>query len=65
MTCKEKMMIQPEPQRIGVSSLLNNIENGRIKIPQFQREYELEKKAASQLLNSIAKGFPIGTFILW
>jgi len=59
------MMIQPEPQSIGVTSLLNNIESGRIKIPQFQREYVWEKKAASQLLDSIAKGFPIGTFILW
>ncbi|CEG21493.1 hypothetical protein BN1080_00404 [Planococcus massiliensis] len=58
-------MIQPEPQSIGLSSLLNNIESGRIKIPQFQREYVWEKKAASQLLDSIAKGFPIGTFILW
>lgn len=59
------MMIQPEPQSIGISSLLNNIESGRIKIPQFQREYVWEKNAASQLLDSIAKGFPIGTFILW
>lgn len=58
-------MIQPEPQSIGLSSLLNNIENGKVKIPQFQREYVWEKKAASQLLDSIAKGFPIGTFILW
>ncbi|MEG8979330.1 DUF262 domain-containing protein [Priestia megaterium] len=58
-------MIQPEPQSTGLSSLLNDIECGRIKIPQFQREYVWEKKAAAQLLDSIAKGFPIGTFILW
>ena len=58
------MMIQPEPQSMGLSSLINNIESGRIKIPQFQRDYVWEKKAASQLLDSIAKGFPIGTFIL-
>lgn len=51
------MMIQPEPQSIGLSSLLNNIDSGRIKIPQFQREYVWEKKVASQLLDSIAKGF--------
>lgn len=58
-------MIQPEPQSTGLSSLLNDIESGRIKIPQFQREYVWERKAAAQLLDSIAKGFPIGTFILW
>lgn len=58
-------MIQPEPQSTGLSSLLNDIDSGRIKIPQFQRQYVWEKKAAAQLLDSIAKGFPIGTFILW
>ena len=58
-------MIQPEPQSIGMTSLMNDIESGRIKIPQFQREYVWEKKAAAALLDSIAKGFPIGTFILW
>ncbi|SNZ03112.1 hypothetical protein SAMN05421503_0278 [Terribacillus aidingensis] len=58
-------MIQPEPQSTGLSSLLNDIESGRIKIPQFQRQYVWERKAAAQLLDSIAKGFPIGTFILW
>lgn len=59
------IVIQPEPQSVGLSSLINNIESGRVKIPQFQRDYVWEKKAASQLLDSIAKGFPIGTFILW
>lgn len=58
-------MYQPEPKSTGLSSLLNDIESGRIKIPQFQRDYVWEKKAAGQLLDSIAKGFPIGTFILW
>lgn len=58
-------MIQPQPQSIGLASLLNNIEDGRVKVPQFQREYVWEKAAAAQLLDSIAKGFPIGTFILW
>ncbi|HWO95681.1 MAG TPA: DUF262 domain-containing protein [Bacillus sp. (in: firmicutes)] len=58
-------MIQPEPKSTGLSSLLADIDSGRIKIPQFQREYVWEKKAAAQLLDSIAKGFPIGTFIMW
>ncbi|WP_339192763.1 DUF262 domain-containing protein [Paenibacillus sp. FSL W8-1287] len=58
-------MIQPEPQSTGLNSLMTDISNGRIKIPQFQREYVWELKAAAQLLDSIAKGFPIGTFIMW
>lgn len=58
-------MIQPEPQSTGLNSLITDITSGRIKIPQFQREYVWEMKAAAQLLDSIAKGFPIGTFIMW
>lgn len=58
-------MIQPEPQSTGLNSLIADISSGRIKIPQFQREYVWEMKAAAQLLDSIAKGFPIGTFIMW
>lgn len=52
-------MIQPEPQSTGLNSLITDITSGRIKIPQFQREYVWEMKAAAQLLDSIAKGFPI------
>lgn len=58
-------MIQPEPQSTGLNSLIGDITSGRIKIPQFQREYVWEMRAAAQLLDSIAKGFPIGTFIMW
>ncbi|MGU3471873.1 DUF262 domain-containing protein [Paenibacillus sp. D51F] len=58
-------MIQPEPQSTGLNSLIADISSGRIKVPQFQREYVWEMKAAAQLLDSIAKGFPIGTFIMW
>lgn len=58
-------LIQPEPQSTGLATLINDVDSGRIKIPQFQRDFVWEKKAAAQLLDSIAKGFPIGTFIMW
>jgi hypothetical protein len=56
---------QPKPDSRKYHDLINDIERGVIKIPKFQREFvwPIEKTAA--LLDSIVKGYPIGTFILW
>jgi len=55
----------PEPQSISFSTLMNNIEKGLIKLPQFQRDFVWTKQKSAKLLDSIIKGYPIGTFILW
>ena len=47
------------------SSLIQEIESGQIKIPQFQRNFVWEKAQSAQLLDSMLKGYPIGTFIFW
>lgn len=58
-------MQQPEPRSKSYNSLLNDIDDGRIKIPVFQRDFVWEKPQTAKLIDSILKGFPIGTFILW
>lgn len=55
----------PEPQSVTFTSLFAEIENGTIKIPQFQRNFVWSKAKSAKLLDSIVKGYPIGTFILW
>ncbi len=55
----------PEPQSRSFSSLMADIENGSIKIPQFQRDFVWSMEKSAQLLDSVVKGYPIGTFILW
>lgn len=45
--------------------LIANIEQGSIKIPQFQRRFVWSIEQSAQLLDSILKGYPIGSFILW
>lgn len=55
----------PEPQSLTFSSLMNDIEKGNLKIPQFQREFVWSKEKSAKLLDSIVKGYPVGTFILW
>jgi hypothetical protein len=58
-------MNQPEPQSRSFDSIINDIERGKIKIPQFQREFVWPRSKSAALLDSILKGYPIGTFILW
>lgn len=58
-------MNQPEPQPLSFSALINDIERGLIKIPQFQRDFVWTKEKSAKLLDSILKGYPIGTFIFW
>ena len=47
------------------AALIQEIESGQIKIPQFQRNFVWEKVQSAQLLDSMLKGYPIGTFIFW
>lgn len=58
-------MLQSEPGHLTFEQLKNKINEGNIKIPQFQREFVWKKEDAAKLLDSVIKGFPIGSFILW
>ena len=58
-------MLQPENQAKKFEFFFVDIDTGKIKIPKFQREFVWNKVQTAQLLDSIIKGFPIGTFILW
>jgi hypothetical protein len=58
-------MQQPKPSSTTFQTLLTDILKGAIKIPQFQREFVWERARSAKLLDSILKGYPLGTFILW
>ena len=58
-------MKQPENQSKKYSALFHDIDEGRVKIPQFQRDFVWGKAKTAALVDSILKGFPIGTFIFW
>lgn len=55
----------PEPQTRTFDSLVVEIEKGQIKIPQFQRDFVWTMQKSAGLIDSIIKGYPIGTFIFW
>jgi len=58
-------MRQPQNIPRKYEHLFSDIDMGRIKIPKFQREFVWSKENTAKLIDSIIKGFPIGTFIFW
>jgi hypothetical protein len=58
-------LMSPENQNKQYDALFLEIDSGQIKLPMFQREFVWDKVQSAKLLDSITKGFPIGTFIFW
>ncbi len=56
---------QSLPGYLLYNNLISNIEQGQIKIPQFQRQFVWNIEETASLIDSILKGYPIGTFIIW
>src|SRR5260370_12307417 len=62
-----RLMIEPrlEHQNIKVKQLIDDYRMGRIVIPEFQREYVWKKSKAPKLVDSLYRGFPISSLLLW
>lgn len=56
---------QPKPQSKEYKDLIRELEKGIIQIPKFQRNFVWSLEKTTGLLDSILRGYPIGTFILW
>lgn len=62
---QNNMSLQPKPDSKNYTDLISEIQKGHIKIPKFQRNFVWSLDKTAELLDSILKGYPIGTFILW
>lgn len=61
----KSVLLQPDNHNKKYEALFVEIDTGQIKLPLFQREFVWDKEQSSKLIDSILKGFPIGTFIFW
>jgi len=48
-----------------IKDLINDLERGRIRIPSFQRGFVWEPSRVLYFIDSIYKGFPFGSVLLW
>jgi len=58
-------LLQPDNHNKKYEALFVEIDSSQIKLPMFQREFVWDKEQSAKLIDSILKGFPIGTFIFW
>jgi hypothetical protein len=56
---------RPEARTFRVEDLVSSVLSGRIRIPAFQRGIKWDPTDALALLDSIDRGYPIGTLLLW
>lgn len=59
------LLLRPENANKKYEALFLEIDSGQIKLPMFQREFVWDKEQSAKLIDSILKGYPIGTFIFW
>jgi hypothetical protein len=70
---KAELLLQPENHNKKYDALFLEIDQGRVKLPLFQREFVWDKEQSAKLVDSLLtklvdsllKGYPVGTFIFW
>ncbi|WP_447871339.1 GmrSD restriction endonuclease domain-containing protein [Serratia fonticola] len=61
----QTILLRPENVNKKYEALFLEIDSGQIKLPMFQREFVWDKEQSARLIDSLLKGYPIGTFIFW
>lgn len=60
-----EILMEVKPDDITFANLIADISTSRIQIPPFQRSFVWSPKDIRYLLDSIYRGYPIGSFIFW
>jgi hypothetical protein len=60
-----KPIKDPQPSVDRIDDLAKRILNGDIYLPKFQREFIWERQQVLDLLDSVARNYPIGSVLLW
>ncbi len=57
-------MSLPKGDNVYIQDVIKNIEYGEYRILRFQREFVWEIKKSAALIDSIFRGYPIGSIIV-
>lgn len=60
-------MIEPrlKLEIVKVKQLIGDYTSGHVVIPEFQRDYVWQKSKAPKLIDSLYRGFPISSLLVW
>jgi hypothetical protein len=65
MTTEQKSLKPPTPQVQYLPAILRRVQDGELRVPAFQRGYVWTDKQVRELLQSVYKGYPIGSLLFW
>ena len=53
------------PEVVFLGTLVDRIVAGKIRVPRFQRAFVWKQADLHALLDSVLRGFPIGSILVW
>ncbi|MBN9683586.1 MULTISPECIES: DUF262 domain-containing protein [unclassified Corallococcus] len=56
---------RPETKSFSIEDLLDRVRRGEVRIPDFQRPLRWTAEDVRDLLDSVYRGYPIGTLLFW
>ncbi|MGL3211122.1 DUF262 domain-containing protein [Bradyrhizobium sp. BR 1433] len=62
---KKTSTAPPTPSVEHLPTIFRRIRSGDYRVPPFQRDFVWEEKQVLELLESVYRGFPIGSILLW
>ena len=65
MTDARQKSAEVRPEVIFLGNLVERVAAGKIRIPRFQRAFVWKQPDLSALLDSVLRGFPIGSILVW
>ena len=61
----EMLAHRPEARAFKIEDLMREIAEGRLRIPTFQRRLAWDRSDARKLVDSLYRGYPVGTLLFW
>jgi hypothetical protein len=61
----EHTILSPSPEVQYLPALFRRVRNGELRIPAFQRGFVWTEEKILSLLDSVYRGYPIGSLLLW
>ena len=65
MTDGRQKRTEVKPEVAFLGNLVERVATGRIRVPRFQRSFVWKQPDLIALLDSILRGFPIGSILVW
>lgn len=61
----DDVLQQPTARTFKLDDLVKLVLGGRIRVPHFQRDFRWDARDVLRLFDSIFKGYPVGSVLLW